>query len=397
MRNIALALVAVAIFAALVPASQTAPAKPLKSVDGARKHGALPVTPEHLRRTNIRGPTHRPTLVWKQITAVGEMNARPTLSGQFAYIQTGPNILSFFQAEGWIVKVYNSTAPASGLGYSSPLVDNGVVYFGAENGYFFAYDVTSGNRLWAYSTQAKIQSSAVLHNGTLYFADQQDYYYAVDAATGNQVWKTSQAAACQSQTGEVSQGVFHQHLVFHEGNIYFGSGNNICSISASTGTVNWWYTTQGAVQSTVLIHNSTLYVGSGDYCFYNLNLQGEYINSFCSTQSAISSSATVSADGTAVYYADDFGTVTALHSATLELIWSMNYFQSTWGALSIVDDVIIAPMDIGLIALDRVTGDILWWFDIDHACNGGLAINGTTVFFGDVIGTAYALKLNTPA
>ena len=54
---------------------------------------------------------------------------------------------------------------------ASPIVDNGVVYCGAGDGYFYALEAKTGTFLWSYRAGAPLLSAAVLHHGHLLFVD----------------------------------------------------------------------------------------------------------------------------------------------------------------------------------------------------------------------------------
>lgn len=76
---------------------------------------------------------------------------------------------------------------------STPLLHSGMVYFGADNGTFWAINAHDGSVVWSYkvgtgSRGKSIFSSPALYNGIVYFGAYDGNVYALDAATGTKKW-----------------------------------------------------------------------------------------------------------------------------------------------------------------------------------------------------------------
>ena len=52
---------------------------------------------------------------------------------------------------------------------SSPVVANGIVYVGSDDGYFYALNASNGELIWKYNTYGPIQSAATVVDGVVYF------------------------------------------------------------------------------------------------------------------------------------------------------------------------------------------------------------------------------------
>ncbi|HET8909808.1 MAG TPA: PQQ-binding-like beta-propeller repeat protein, partial [Ktedonobacterales bacterium] len=88
-----------------------------------------------------------------------------------------------------------------GMIASQPAVVNGVVYVGSWDGYEYALDATTGAMLWktflgtttasptCFPSQMGISSSATVQNGVVYVGGGDAYWYALDATTGAVLWK----------------------------------------------------------------------------------------------------------------------------------------------------------------------------------------------------------------
>src|SRR5580765_3346888 len=69
---------------------------------------------------------------------------------------------------------------------SSPVVANGVVYFGSGDGNLYALDAATGDLRWKFKTGDVVHASPALADGVLFFGSWDSYFYAVDAATGKE-------------------------------------------------------------------------------------------------------------------------------------------------------------------------------------------------------------------
>ncbi|HEV8193657.1 MAG TPA: PQQ-binding-like beta-propeller repeat protein, partial [Ktedonobacterales bacterium] len=90
-----------------------------------------------------------------------------------------------------------------GMIASQPAVVNGVVYVGSWDGYEYALNATTGAMLWrtflgtttasptCFPSQMGISSSAAVEDGVVYVGGGDAYWYALDAATGTVLWKVN--------------------------------------------------------------------------------------------------------------------------------------------------------------------------------------------------------------
>jgi len=72
---------------------------------------------------------------------------------------------------------------------SSPVVADGIVYFGSDDGYVYAVDAQDGRRLWRLKTGGRVAGSAALAGGTCYIVSDDGVMHAIDARTGRVHWQ----------------------------------------------------------------------------------------------------------------------------------------------------------------------------------------------------------------
>ena len=90
-------------------------------------------------------------------------------------------------------------------------------------------DITNGTKKWDFLTGGWINSSPIVSNGVVYFGSNDYKLYAVDATTGVKKWE---AMPQQFEFIESSP-------VIYNGLVYVGVGKSVYAYDATTGTQKW--------------------------------------------------------------------------------------------------------------------------------------------------------------
>ena len=140
---------------------------------------------------------------------------------------------------------------------SSPVVSDGIVYFGSVSGAILGFDVTSGEIKWelkGIGTSA-VRCTVLISDGILYYADWAGNFRAVDMITKNTLWENSYNQAFQSG------------FAMTDGMIFIaGRDTKIQAIDSKTGEMKWSYRdTQGSwITGDPVIVDKTLYISTSD-------------------------------------------------------------------------------------------------------------------------------------
>jgi outer membrane protein assembly factor BamB len=141
----------------------------------------------------------RGTLLWKSDDLGGAMVARPTLGpdgllyvGFFGTkgdrLDKGSKLVAVDAANG--APRWNT--PTKGWVFASPLLHEGVLYFGDTEGYFYAVSAVDGAVRWQIqpdtSSNRSISSAPVVIDDTVYFASKAGTLYAVKTSDGSMLW-----------------------------------------------------------------------------------------------------------------------------------------------------------------------------------------------------------------
>lgn len=310
---------------------------------------------------------------------------------------------------------------------SSPVIADGKMYVGADDGYVYCLDAENGTEIWKSSINGvPWMSSPAIADGRLYIGGYG--LYCLNVTDGRILWNYPTGLHVSSSPAVVgnrvyvgiwNQGVccFNTHPLlpyeriwqFKPGTmvlsspavlddrVYIGSreGKLYC-INATTGVELWNFTTSigGWVDSSPAISNGRLFFGSDDnkiYCISPTN--GEKIWEY-TTQGEIRSTPAVSGDR--VYVGSMDKKLYCLHSVTGELLWSYMTGGSIDSSPAVADQKIyVGSHDKKIYCLDAISGVKLWEYQTGGAIeysspalsNGKLYIGSsdTSIYcFGDL-------------
>ncbi len=138
--------------------------------------------------------------IWRSADLGGQIVAAPLLSDPNTLIvaifgartddpQRASKLLALDVANGQV----RWSLPIAGWVFSTPLLHEGVVYFGDTAGFFYAVDAQSGTLLWQQQPQSPPANHAVigapaLLGETLIFASKSGTIYGLNPANGSERW-----------------------------------------------------------------------------------------------------------------------------------------------------------------------------------------------------------------
>jgi outer membrane protein assembly factor BamB len=179
----------------------------------------------------------------------------------------------------------------TGLTEPSPVIRNGIAYFGATNGNVYALDLDKHKPRWVYRGGVKITSSPALVGNRLYFGDYAGRVFALDARNGRVIWRGSAGSrvygtvavaggrvfapsvfsgltALSARSGRllwrVSAGSYvYSSPAAYRGRVYVGAYNGLVySVSARSGRILWTRPAGGRVSAAVQVVDGLVYAAS---------------------------------------------------------------------------------------------------------------------------------------
>ena len=254
--------------------------------------------------------------------------------------------------------------------YSSPILLDGVVYFGSEDKHLYAVDIKTGKEIWKFKTADEIYSSPILLDGVIYFGSNDNHLYALDAKTGEKKWKFETEDWITS-TATVIDGV-----------VYFGScDNHLYAVDAKTGKEIWKFETGDSVSSSPTVVDGVIYFGSCDNHFYAVDIKtGKEKWKFETGDNVYSSPAVL--DGL-IYFGSCDNHLYAVDAKTGEEKWKFETGSKVRSSPAVLDGVIyFGSNDNHLYALDAKTGKEKWKFETEDWITSTATVVDGVVYFG---------------
>jgi outer membrane protein assembly factor BamB len=205
---------------------------------------------------------------------------------------------------------------------SSPVVENGVVYFGSGDGNIYALDAATGALKWKFKTGDVVHASPAIAHGVLFVGSWDSWFYAIDAATGQEKWKfkTGEDPDIHNQQGIQSS------AAVADGIVYFGCRDgHLYALDELTGKARWSYSTKGSwVIASPIVNQGKVYFATSDTgLLYGADAKtGDILFSVSFNHWPLFASPALA--GNTVYIASTAGSISAVDLPTHTIAWSFS-------------------------------------------------------------------------
>lgn len=281
--------------------------------------------------------------------------------------------------------------------WSTPVVNGETIFFGSDDGNFYALDLSSGEEIWRFSTDGLVRSRGAICDGKVVFAGDDGLLYALDPVSGAVVWELD------TESGDISRRLpapdppydydyIASSPVCFEGNVYVGSAaGDLLAVDLASGKEDWRFETNGKIRSTPLAHGGRIYLGSWDQHIYALDAAtGEEIWKF--DTGGIVQSSPAMGEGM-LFVGSRNPKVFALNMDTGEPAWEYVHADGSWVESSAVHadgTVYIGSSDaLALQALNPADGAELWRYKTGGWSWSTPVVSGDTVYIGAVSAYPY--------
>jgi outer membrane protein assembly factor BamB len=227
-------------------------------------------------------------LLWRYDTPGGKMASSPAVVGRnLVYHTMDGHVYVLDRANGALLWQFDVGSPVE----SSPIVNDGIDYFGAWNGRLYALDLRRRRLRWTKSLGAKITSSAAIADGRLFVGDYGGRLWALSPGTGATRWvasvngriygtpavadgrvfvpsSTGGSLTAFSTGGRYLWRVHTGSYVYSSpaawgGRVFFGSYNGLFyAVSASSGRTLWAVGAGGSISGAAVVVDGVAYAGS---------------------------------------------------------------------------------------------------------------------------------------
>ncbi|MHB9053772.1 MAG: outer membrane protein assembly factor BamB family protein [Thermoleophilia bacterium] len=254
------------------------------------------------------------------------------------------------QTEGMVSS--DGILPDKGIS-STPVIDNGIIYFGTFGNRLYALNAANGKEVWEFRTNYEINFSPAVSNGIVYFSTG-SHLIALDAATGKKKWERP-----------IANGVGASPVIAG-GIVLYDDGVHLLALEAKTGQDKWSvevgneYGPDGGVS----VKDGMVFLGN-DQKFQALDLTtGKQVWENDSIRPA-STGIPPAIAGNCVYFIDLAGNIDSLDSRTGQINGRFKIqdgFDPKWKTATIMS------ISNGVIYLGSMNGNV-------YAIQGGSSAN----------------------
>jgi outer membrane protein assembly factor BamB len=200
----------------------------------------------------------------------GRLTVQPVVADGVVYVPSQDGQLYAFDAvsgdsvEGWPVDL------GSPIG-SVPVVVDGTLYVGDNAGTLHALDTDTGEELWRFGTEGRIETPPAVVDNTVYVASTGGAFYAIDAGqAGNSVserWSfdtgDNRTITSGPAVGSVETADGPKELVVFGTDSSSTENATLFAFDTAAGDQEWSQPLIGAVTSTPTIADGSVFVGTG--------------------------------------------------------------------------------------------------------------------------------------
>jgi outer membrane protein assembly factor BamB len=176
---------------------------------------------------------------------------------------------------------------------SSPVMHDGVLFFGSDNGHVYAVEAASRRERWRFRTGGPVSATPAVDGGRVFVGSYDGKFYALDEASGALVWKFATVGEKRfearglhgflprRQTVADPFDVYLSSPVVADvdgvadvagGTVFLGSGDgHVYALAAASGQRRWAFDTGEVVHASPAVVGGVVYVGSRNSRFFALD------------------------------------------------------------------------------------------------------------------------------
>ena len=265
---------------------------------------------------------------------------------------------------------------------SSPVVANGIAYFGSFDKNLYAVNATTGVLLWKYQMPNLIFHAPAVPNGLLYVGPlnfDSPNFFALKASTGDLVW-SREVGDTPGSSPTVLNGV-----------VYVAVSAAVYALDGATGAKLWENFQLPSISSELVVANGMVYFGSDSMYAVKADT-GELV-----WQKTLGDSVAPLAIARGVLYAGGKdNNVYALEASTGETLWK--YPTGSVKTLAAVANgvVYVGANYSSLYALKADNGNFLWSYSIGEGISGGPIVANGMVYLGSYGSDSHLFAFHLP-
>ncbi len=334
-----------------------------------------------VEQSQQQGPGTRPTTKPATSPAGQKTRSWPIYRGSPALDGVAPGTLAEDFELAWSFETGDAIL-------SSPVVANGIVYFGSSDQSVYAVDVATGKKVWSFPTDDIVDAPPLVIDGRVYVGSSDAFFYALDAKSGDLAWKF--------ETGhQIIGGANYARLADGSLRIVVGSHDNKLYCFDTGGKKLWDYETGNFVNGAPAILGGRAVFGGCDAILHVVSIKtGQRVDQVELGSECYVANAVALADNKVYlgHYGNEFLCVDLAKS---EVVWGYPSTKAFFSSPALAKDrVVFGGRDRQMHCVARSDGKPIWTFPTRRKIDGSPVICGDKVVFGSGDGRLYIVNLS---
>ena len=260
---------------------------------------------------------------------------------------------------------------------ASAVVGDGRVYFGSDDGEFYALNLADGKKIWEFDSKDPIEAPALFLDGRVYFGNSFGKFYVLDAKTGIKLWEfetgdqiTGGPNWTKSPDGKETYVIIGSHDFF------------LYCLNAKTGKKIWEYESENYVNGSPALSNGRTMFGGCDAMLHIIDIAKGKRQKSIDAQSHIIGS--MAAEGGRAYVGHHDCAFLCIDLKTEKVVWQYKdrlFPYSSSPALT-KDRVLFGGEDKRIHCVRRDNGKAVWTFSTRGQVNSSPVVCGDKVIVG---------------
>jgi outer membrane protein assembly factor BamB len=271
---------------------------------------------------------------------------------------------------------------------ASAVVGDGRVYFGNDDGMFFALNLANGKKVWEFDSKDPIEAAALFLDGRVFFGNSFGVFFAVDAKTGEELWKfEANDLIAGSANWTLAPNGKDKYLLVgsHDGFLY--------CLNAKDGKKIWEYGCDQPINGSPALSGRRTMFGGCDGLLHLIDIVKGKRQKAVDVQSYVAGS--VAADAGRAYVGHSGSEFLCIDLKTEKVVWTYKDRLFSYEASPALtkDRVIFGGQDKRLHCVRRDNGKVVWTFSTRGQVNSSPVVCGGKVIVGSNDGRLYIVRL----
>jgi len=281
--------------------------------------------------------------------------------------------------------------------WSSPAFDEGVVYFGSDDGFLYSLTLEPLMPRWRFMTAGRVRSTPAISHGRVLFTSDDGFLYCVGSEDGEEIWRfklggADVARVLPSLYPPRSYDFLASSPVVAGGLVVVGSADgSVYAVDCESGRKRWRFRTDGMIRATPTVRGNVVYIGSWDHNLYALDLSRGRERWRFDTGGVVQSTAAVGESR--VFVGSRSGSLFAVDADSGELVWKLDLDDGSWVESSPVyadDHVYVGSSDaLQLLAVNAADGSVAWTYPTGGWTWSTPAVTEARVYVGAISSFPY--------